>query len=177
MADLLFSEYVKENKVEFLAKVEEVSKRLGINPDWLMAVMKKESTLRSTAVNSLTGASGLIQFMPKTAVGLGTSCAALRKMTNVYQLNFVEKYFLPYRGRIKSFPDLYIVTFFPVALGKADDWVMRTGSLAAGTIAAQNPGVNINKDGEITVGEFKEYCFKGFTAIQTNILKKKVGGV
>ena len=58
---------------------------------------------------------------------------------------------------MKSVYDLYLATFFPAALGKADTWVMQTSSLSAQTIAAQNQIIDLNKDGQITVGEFKEY--------------------
>ncbi|MEG1499337.1 MAG: lytic transglycosylase domain-containing protein [Bacteroidales bacterium] len=174
MAELLFSVLVKENKTEFLEKVKKIASNLCINPDWLMAVMKKESGMRATATNFITGATGLIQFMPRTAVGLGTTCAELKAMSNVYQLNFVEKYYKPYAGRINSFVDLYLVTFFPAALGKQDDWIMQTPYLPASLVAQQNSGVDLNKDRQITVGEFKTYCYKGFTSVQVDILKKKV---
>jgi hypothetical protein len=38
-----------------------------------------------------SGAVGLIQFMPSTAKGLGTSTEALKKMSAVQQLDFVKK--------------------------------------------------------------------------------------
>lgn len=44
-----------------------------------------------------SGAIGLIQFMPSTAKGLGTSTSALKQMTAVDQLAYVEKYFAPYK--------------------------------------------------------------------------------
>ena len=49
----------------FQKKVEDISKDLEINPNWLMTVMFKESGLDSTASNK-SWAAGLIQFMPKT---------------------------------------------------------------------------------------------------------------
>jgi hypothetical protein len=68
---------------------------------------------------------------------------------------------------------LYLATFFPVALGKSDSFIMQTNSLSASTIARQNPGVDLNKDGQITVGELKEYCYNKFDSATQNILKKK----
>jgi hypothetical protein len=170
---MLFADKVKENRSQFLDKVEAISKKLLINPDWLMAVMYKESGLNHRAVNSKSGATGLIQFMPATAQGLGTSTTALRNMSNLEQLDWVYKYYRPYISKLNSYPDLYLATFFPKALGKSDDYIMQTNSLSASTIARQNPGVDLNKDGQITVGEFKEYCCSKFDSATQNILKKK----
>lgn len=157
---MIYEEFVKTNKAEFLAKVENICAQLRINPDWLMLVMYAESRINEKAVNPNGGATGLIQFMPATAIALGTTTAALKAMSNVQQLDWVLKYFQPYAGRIKSVHDLYLVTFFPVALGKADNWVMQTTRLSAKVIAKANPGVDLNKDLHITVGEFKAYVDK-----------------
>ena len=51
---------------EFKDKVVEISKKLQIEPDDLMAVMAFESGIDPTTTNSI-GATGLIQFMPSTA--------------------------------------------------------------------------------------------------------------
>jgi hypothetical protein len=170
---MLFAEYVKENRSQFLDKVETIANKLLINPDWLMAVMYKESGLNHKAVNSTSGATGLIQFMPSTAKGLGTSTTALKNMSNLEQLDWVYKYYRPYISKLNSYPDLYLATFFPVALGKSDDWVLKSSSQSAKLIASQNPGVDLNKDGQITVGEFKQYCYNKFDTATQNILKKK----
>lgn len=153
---MVYEYLVKSNKAAFLAKVAEVSAKLGIQPDWLMIVMKMESGLNPQAVNYNGGATGLIQFMPATAAGLGTSTTALFNMSNVEQMDWVYKYFKPYAGRLFSVTDLYMVTFFPVALGKPDNYVLQTSSLHADTIARANPVFDLNKDSAITVGEFKK---------------------
>lgn len=171
---MLFEQYVTTNKQAFLAKVKEVSKKLLIEPDWLMAVMYKESRINPQAVNPNGGATGLIQFMPATAKSLGTSTTALKNMSNVEQLDYVYKYYKPYITKLNSYPDLYMATFFPAALGKPNDYVLQTSSLSAGTIARANPVIDLNKDNKITVGEFHEYCYKQFSADVVAILKKKI---
>lgn len=171
---MLFENKVTSNKEAFLSEVKSVARKLMIEPDWLMAVMWKESKLNPQAVNPTTNATGLIQFMPSTAQGLGTSVSALKNMSNVEQMEYVYKYYKPYRLKLKSYPDLYLATFFPIALGKNDDWVMQTSSISASTIARQNPAINLNGDNKITVGEFREYCYKQFDSATQNILKKKV---
>lgn len=171
---MLFEQYVTTNKQAFLAKVKEVSKKLLIEPDWLMAVMYKESGINPQAVNPNGGATGLIQFMPATAKSLGTSTTALKNMSNVEQLDYVYKYYKPYITKLNSYPDLYMATFFPAALGKSNDYVLQTSSLSAGTIARANPVIDLNKDNKITVGEFHEYCYKQFSTDVVAILKKKI---
>jgi LPXTG-motif cell wall-anchored protein len=159
---------IYENRVpsssrkEFVKKVNSISKELGIQPNWLMAIMYFESakTFSPSIKNKDTNAVGLIQFMPSTAVGLGTSTSQLEKMTAVQQLDFVKKYLLPYKSRMKSYVDTYFSVFFPLAIGKPNDWVLKTNNLSAGLIARQNPAFDTNKDGKITVGEVKAVMLK-----------------
>lgn len=44
-------------------------------------------------------------------------------------------------------------------MGKADDYVFATNKLSAALIAKQNPAINKNKDGKITMAEFKQYVW------------------
>ena len=152
-----YSEYVKNNKEAFLNKVVSISNQLGINPNWLMFVMYWESGLNPAIRNKYSGATGLIQFMPATATALGISVSAIVNMSNVEQLDYVYKYYRPYAGHMNNLYDVYLVTFFPAALGKADNWVLQTSSLSPRIIAEQNPAIDLNKDKQITVGEFKRY--------------------
>ena len=94
-----FENKVTTNKEAFLQKVKLIAVKLGIDPNWLMFVMNSESGLNPAAYNPNGGASGLIQFMPDTGVGLGTTTAALRQMSNVDQLDYVYKYFLSISGK------------------------------------------------------------------------------
>jgi hypothetical protein len=188
---MIFTElYKQSDKQSFINKVNEYSELLGINPNWLMAVMKAESGLNPQAVNkqpasvpgydedgvlikpsgqpdaeninirSLYRATGLIQFMPRTAKGLNTHTDDLVEMSGTEQLYYVYKYYQPYKGKIKSYFDLYLVTFFPVAIGKPDNWTFETSKIKASTIAKQNPGIDLNKDDKITIAEFKGYLLK-----------------
>lgn len=158
---MLFETSVKENKAAFLVKVQQIAAALGVNPDWLMAIMYHESGLNSHIKNSI-GATGLIQFMPATAAALGTSGAALAAMSNVQQLDYVYKYYKPYAGRLKSAYDLFLVSFLPVALGKPGNWVFATSSLPASLIAKQNAIFDTNKDDQITLNEYQAYLKKWF---------------
>jgi len=104
----------------------------------------------------VSGAVGLIQFMPETAIKLGTTTAALEKMTRVEQLNYVFKYFNDYRKRGHDLSkwnlgDTYMSILWPAGIGKADDFhVFVRGK---GNTYAANHGLDVNKDGIITRGE------------------------
>jgi hypothetical protein len=170
-------------------KIQQICTLLGINPAWLMMVMWSESRLNAQSVNKQPGdsdnpqiraatrATGLIQFMPDTALNQGTTTKALYAMTAIDQLGYVYKYFKPWTGKIKSYFDLYLVTFFPDAIGKPDDYILQTKKLSAATIAKQNPFFDVNKDGKLTVGEIKRRMYesipKAIVAEVVSELEKK----
>lgn len=139
----------------FRAIVFAMSVRLGIDPDHLMACMAWESgeTFRADVRNlSGSGATGLIQFMPATARGLDTTTDALAAMTPEFQLSYVESYFKPYRGRLRTLGDLYMAILWPAGIGKPESWALwtRTGRP---TTYRQNAGIDSNRDGVITKAE------------------------
>ena len=170
---ILEERYKGKDKTIFMQNLRGVARRLGIRPEWLLAVMWKESRLEPGALNGSTGASGLIQFMPATASGLGTSAEAIRQMDGSEQLHYVEKYLKPYKGRMDSYEDVYLAVFFPAGLGKADSWILHSSALPASVVAASNPAVDLDDDGQITVAEFRRYCYSGFTDAESAELKKK----
>lgn len=135
---------------EFIDKVKEMSTRLGMPAEWILAVMAFESCLDPERVNGTSGATGLIQFIPSTAQGLGTSTSALRNMSAIEQLEFVEKYLGQYSGRVKSLTDLYMSVLYPRAIGQGSDGVV----FERGTIEySQNSGLDRDKNGIVTPQE------------------------
>ena len=74
--------------------VSKIAQSVGANPEDLLKVMLYETggTLSPSKRNSRTKATGLIQFIPATAKGLGTNIDALSQMTPQEQLFFVQKY-------------------------------------------------------------------------------------
>ena len=170
---MLYEEKVKTNKDAFIAKVISISQKLGIEPEWLMQVFVNESGVNHQAVNPITNATGLIQFMPNTAISLGTTVAALKAMTNVQQLDYVYKYLAPYTGKMQSYIDVYFTVFFPLAIGKPDDWVFQTSALTASKIATQNPVFDLNKDGKLTVAEVREAMLRKVPTAWREFFDKK----
>lgn len=154
---ILFEEKIKENKKEFLIKVFEICDLLKIPvADWLMFVFWFETahTFDHRIQNKATKATGLLQFMPKTAISLGTTVDELKEMTNVEQLEYVYLYLKPYANRIHSFVDLYLAVFYPVAIGKPDSF-----TITADIISKQNPIFDTNRDLDITKAEIKQVLF------------------
>ncbi|MBO0930364.1 transglycosylase SLT domain-containing protein [Fibrella aquatilis] len=142
---------------QLLAGIIDLAQWLGINPAWLLIVMYKESGLNPKAVNRYSGASGLIQFMPGTAKGLGTSVAYIRTLTGLQQLPWVKQYFTPYRGRMHSLWDTYFAVFYPAAIGKPTDHVL----FSRGSTAYKwNKGMDMNKNGHVSVGDVKAWLLR-----------------
>lgn len=156
---------------EKIAKVEEVAKAVKITyPVHLMAVMFFESgrTFSPSVTNGI-GSVGLIQFTRdkkgveyKTIAGKKYMLADLKKMTFMEQMDVVKAYYLEAGAKrtLSTFIDVYLVTFFPKALGQADSYLFQTSGLSASLIAQQNPAFDRNGDGKIYKGEVIEYFRK-----------------
>lgn len=166
---LLFTNLITGNdKDAFLTKVESIAASLGYNPNWLMAVMHSETGGKYSASvrNPISGAIGLIQFMPSTATWIGTSSAALAAMSRIAQLDLVYKYYMKWQQAgivAKSYTDLYMITFYPVAVGKPDSFILgsEVSEARARLIAAQN-NFDYDQDGYISVADFKKFIYRRY---------------
>lgn len=150
---MIFEHLIKENKNAFIGKVKEICRYLVIDPDWLMLVMWFETarTFDHRIVNEISGATGLIQFMPRTARSLGTTSEALKNMSNIEQLDYVKRYLTPYAGKMKNWLDVYCAVFYPVLIGKPDSYV-----ITSDIVAKQNPVFDLNKDFDIHKYEIRQ---------------------
>ena len=142
-------------KVEasFKLKVLQIADFLQAPADFPMAAMAFESGESfSPAIKNAagSGAVGLIQFMPSTAKGLGTTTELLAKMTATEQLDYVQKYFLPQKGRLHDLEDVYMTILYPAAIGKETDSALFT---SPSTVYKQNKGLDADKDGKVTIRE------------------------
>jgi len=144
--------------VEERQKIEQIAIQLGLQTDWIYLIIHKESRGNSKAVNKHSGATGLIQFLPKTAKSLGTTTTELLEMTTLEQLDYVEKYFkrVSEKYDINNHVELYLSVFYPKAMGKHDSYVI--GSKGS-RVVSLNKGIDINKDGIITVSDFKKFAY------------------
>lgn len=155
----------------FRERVLWIEADLGINADHLMACMAWESgeTFSPSKKNIAgSGATGLIQFMPSTAVALGTTTAELARMTAEDQLNYVWKYFAPYDGKLKNLGDVYMAILWPKAVGQPDSYVLFDRGIAY----RQNAGLDKDKNGKIT----REECIaKIRDKLRKGLLPSNVG--
>ncbi|MCX5890943.1 MAG: transglycosylase SLT domain-containing protein [Deltaproteobacteria bacterium] len=154
----------KKVSEEFCERVREIADSLGTDPNYLMACMAFESgeTFSPSKENEAgSGAIGLIQFMPSTAQDLGTSSEELASMTAEEQLDYVEEYFKPHKGKLKSLEDVYMAILWPVAVGKPSDYVLfRRDDPKHPKLYSQNKGLDLNKDGIVTKAEAAEMVRK-----------------
>lgn len=166
---LIFDWLVKENRDAFVKKVQTVARYLVVDPNWLMFVMWFETahTLNHRIQNRI-GATGLIQFTRKTAIGLGTTVEKLVAMSNVEQMGYVYKHLAPFRGKYADFVDLYCAIFWPAAVGKPD-----TFRITSDMVAQQNPLFDINKDKDIEKAEIRQALMKQIPTGYLPMFKKK----
>jgi len=98
-----------------------------------------ESGWRPDALHPQTGASGLIQWMPRTAQIYGLSPEQIRAMSRGDQAPLIERYtskVAQHYGGIKRAGDLYVAGAYPVALTYPTDKVIAEQGSA---IWQQNP--------------------------------------
>lgn len=156
------------NNPIFKQKVKEMSSEIGVDENSIINLMKHESGLDSSIVNS-GGCVGLIQFCPdtsggstKTIDGKTYNLSELKGDLEL-QLDAIKDFWSKGKrdGKIKDAKDLYIYNFFPIAAGKSDNFVLRAKGLSAEEIAKSNPIYNrtlgrpINTP--LTVGDLRDY--------------------
>lgn len=158
---------------DFNKKLDKVAKQLGVEADALRRIIKFETagTFSPTSHDPWNVSIGLIGFTENTARALGTSKAALAKMTAVQQLDYVYKFYKMNGLRPGSdVGTMYMLTFMPAYAYHPNDTVLgrkngpqlgRTG-LSMHKIWLQNPGFSgggpKNKPGSktyFTVGDVK----------------------
>jgi len=133
-----------------LQAFERAASIIDVHPNWLGAVFQLESGWNPAAVNPQSGASGLIQFMPKgSALALGTTAEALRRMSFQEQLPYVIRYFGEKAG-LRSLEDTYLKVFYPSMIGRPLETVI---SKAGEKVYEQNRLFDNPPKGYITVGD------------------------
>lgn len=136
----------------FEQKLGQVAQRLEMSPHDLLQIMRFETggTLDPKAKNPHSDATGLIQFLPTTAIAMGTSVEDLSKMSQEQQLEYVEKYLAPYKGKLGNLQDAYMAVLSPGFIGKSPETVM----FKKGTTAyEQNKGLDKGNKGYVTVAD------------------------
>lgn len=148
---------------DFLSELQAVAARLETRPEWLLNVMACESSFIPSARNRQPGqtASGLMQIIESTARGLGTTTAEIRRMNPIGQLQLVEKYFAPFRGRLGTLADVYLAAFRGFAIEGGPDTIVAPLNNSAKERRAYslNSGLDLNGDRNITKGEIEAMAY------------------
>lgn len=137
-----------------------VAKNNKWNVKYLLAVIGFETGGSYSPSQKHSGggsATGLIQFMPTTAVELGTTTDKLAKMNHAQQMVYVEKYLkVKLDGVVNpNLSDMYMAVLWPKAVGKKDTTVI-WGNSEKSKYRRQykaNKGLDVNKNGYITKAE------------------------
>ena len=147
----------------FEAKVREIAGILDIPPAWLMAVMYAESRFDPSATNRQgSGATGLIQFMPGTALELDVTTERLQRMRPVEQLEYVYRYLYQVQSRYgpyQSLTDLYLAILYPKARGQDLCYTLYAQPSQA---YRQNAGLDEDRDGRVTVSDIDRFVQRLF---------------
>lgn len=142
---------------QFFIDLKAVCGRLACAPADMLGVMESESGVRPDAQNPHGNATGLIQFMPKTLVGLGWTPGTdqFKTLSAEDQLPFVEKFFKPWtRFGLSSAGRLYQAVFLPATLpGSNESTVIAAPSGPNANAYNANVGLDMNHDGAITVSD------------------------
>lgn len=136
----------------FAYELAQTAERLGLDPNYLGAVMSLESGFDPSARNAQSKSTGLIQFMPATAITLGTSVDALLRMSARSQLPLVQKYFAMAGRAVRPTVagDYYMATFLPAFVGADPSTVLAS---KGDPVYDQNRGLDADHDGSITVAD------------------------
>lgn len=126
-----------------MTTLQTVAQKLNVNPAWLWSLIQFESNGNPAAKNSITGARGLIQFMPSTAREMGYKSADdlvskyptfdAQLKTPVY--DYLKKY-APFPTK----QSLYMAVFYPAAR----TWTPDTYFPA--NVRRDNPGIDTVQD-------------------------------
>ena len=137
---------------EFTQKVSAIEQRLGMEPGSLLSVIRFETggTFGTDVNNRMgSGATGLIQFIRD---GQGARDLDRRPGQDEPedQLDYVEKYLQPYKGKMGTLKDAYMAVLYPKAIGKPEWYPLFTSGTKAYT---QNAGLDRDKKGMVTVAD------------------------
>jgi len=148
--DLVNVHGIERTSPAFRKRLRELARRMGMDPLHLALVISFETagTFDPSIRNPASSATGLIQFMSTTAKKLGTTTDALARMTALEQLDYVERYFLPWKGKLRTLEDVYMAVLWPSAVGKGADFVL----FSEGSDAYEkNKNLDVRRAGSVTV--------------------------
>lgn len=146
----------------FVNKTNAIAKRLGIpgGGDTLISIMWGESGLKPHATNSIAG--GLIGFLHSNIRNYGLEPSTFLRLSAMQQLDYVEHFYKKWKDRnilqkAKRPEDVYLLTFYPYAVGKPNSYEFGSHNGTAANVYRHNSGLDYNRDGRLTVQDFRNY--------------------
>ena len=150
---------------KFQRKLIGIARKLKVNPDHLAAIMSLESakSFNPGKWNEKRSHVGLIQFSVEFCAKHGLTRQEMSELTACQQLDYVYEYYKPRTGRLNNLGEFYLMTFYPYAMGRSDDFVLARADstdkapgqnkFTEKTLCTQNPGFVIG--GVMTVGNIR----------------------
>lgn len=137
---------------EGAAALEHAAVLLQVPPAELAAAVSIESGFNTRARNPDTGATGLIQWTPATAAGLGTTTDEIADLSAVEQAALIVATLQRLTGRMVRSGDVYVAIVQPAHLDKPDSFVWaRKGE----SRYDRNAGLDVDHDDALTVGDLR----------------------
>lgn len=154
---------LKGNYASFEVKLIGMSKKLGVPPNWLMALFHSESGFDPLQKNKRgSAARGIIQFMPVTYEELGIKSVP----KDIFkQMDIALTYLLGKKkevGNFDSFTQLKLAVLYPVAIKKDSRYVLFRKPTKS---YEQNKGLDVDKDGKITVADVEKKMRQDYTGV------------
>ncbi len=138
------------NDAAFLGEVKRVSQKYGIKEGDLLGLIASESGF-NPAAGEIGDHVGLIQFSASSAKSVGTSQAALKRMSRAEQMKYVDKYFENWNlKKGASAGQLYATVFAPAYASGDPNKVLYSSPSRE---YRSNAPLDSNGDGKITVAE------------------------
>lgn len=166
--DLFLINEVPNNRQQFGEKVISICSEMNINPNWLMGLMYFETARTfSASIENSIGCVGLIQFCASARTDLNVTKNELKSMTNVQQLSTVKRYFFEKSwkrnlvAKVRNLTDLYLIIFYPIAVGKSDNYVLGSHNNTFTSVYNNNPAFH-DGTGKIKVINVKTYLINWF---------------
>ena len=171
----------------FNTSVNDVSDRLGINPESFIRAMNIETagTLNPAIQNPHGSASGMIQFTASTAKALGTTIEEIRKLPREGQVELAGEYF-EMKAKAHGFntsdlqtpEDVYMAIAAPDGVGDPDSRILFKKDSNEWDV---NELWRPKNGGDITVGSIKEFVrnsqFNQSPQFNQNILASRTNAV
>jgi hypothetical protein len=144
----------------FFQKLQVMCNNLGCDPQHMLKVWFSESIGIYADAKNPAGAYGLNQITNLAGVGWTKTPAEYLRLTAEEQLPFIEKYYIPYKGRLTSIARIYQVNFLPATFNsvtKPDDVLAGKDGPYAWAYNA-NPALDPStpKKGYITLGDLEK---------------------